>query len=64
MLTMPLVGGADLHGTASGDPTDLRFNRPYKASSTGLIVGCDLYASCKFVLEFQTLPNDLKTRPF
>eukprot|EP00965_Chrysotila_dentata_P259762 6213670-Pleurochrysis_carterae.AAC.1 len=28
MLTMPLVGGADLNGTASGDPTDLRFNRP------------------------------------
>eukprot|EP00965_Chrysotila_dentata_P181807 6001788-Pleurochrysis_carterae.AAC.1 len=34
---MPLVGGADLNGTASGDPTDIRFNRPYRASPTGLI---------------------------
>eukprot|EP00965_Chrysotila_dentata_P259811 6213688-Pleurochrysis_carterae.AAC.1 len=33
---MPLVKGADLNGTASGDPTDLRFNRPYRASPTGL----------------------------
>eukprot|EP00965_Chrysotila_dentata_P094016 3107249-Pleurochrysis_carterae.AAC.2 len=33
---MPLVGGADPNGTASGDPTDLRFNRPYRASPTGL----------------------------
>eukprot|EP00965_Chrysotila_dentata_P153275 5065818-Pleurochrysis_carterae.AAC.2 len=32
---MPLVGGKDLNGTASGDPTDLRFNRPYRASPTG-----------------------------
>eukprot|EP00965_Chrysotila_dentata_P254569 6211922-Pleurochrysis_carterae.AAC.2 len=38
MLTMPLVGGADLNGTASGDPTDLRFNHPYRASPTGLHV--------------------------
>eukprot|EP00965_Chrysotila_dentata_P176290 5821199-Pleurochrysis_carterae.AAC.1 len=37
MLTMPLVGGADLNGTASGDPTDLRFNRLYRASPTGLM---------------------------
>eukprot|EP00965_Chrysotila_dentata_P252580 6210761-Pleurochrysis_carterae.AAC.3 len=36
---MPLVGGADLNGTASGDPTDLRFNRPCRASPTGLYVG-------------------------
>eukprot|EP00965_Chrysotila_dentata_P235896 6201014-Pleurochrysis_carterae.AAC.2 len=35
-MTMPLVVGADLHGTASDDPTDLRFKRPYGASSTGL----------------------------
>eukprot|EP00965_Chrysotila_dentata_P234496 6200211-Pleurochrysis_carterae.AAC.1 len=34
---MPLVGGADLHGKASGDPTNLRFNRPYRASPTGLL---------------------------
>eukprot|EP00965_Chrysotila_dentata_P112851 3728833-Pleurochrysis_carterae.AAC.1 len=33
---MPLVGGADPNGTASGDPIDLRFNRPYRASPTGL----------------------------
>eukprot|EP00965_Chrysotila_dentata_P259208 6213478-Pleurochrysis_carterae.AAC.1 len=33
---MPLVGGADLNGTASGDPTDLPFNHPYRASPTGL----------------------------
>eukprot|EP00965_Chrysotila_dentata_P054885 1822214-Pleurochrysis_carterae.AAC.3 len=35
MLTMPLVGGADLNGTASSDSTDLRFNRPYRARPTG-----------------------------
>eukprot|EP00965_Chrysotila_dentata_P234795 6200384-Pleurochrysis_carterae.AAC.1 len=35
---MPLVGGADLNGTASGDSTDLRFNRPYRASPTGLSI--------------------------
>eukprot|EP00965_Chrysotila_dentata_P062881 2083023-Pleurochrysis_carterae.AAC.6 len=33
---MPLVGGADPNGTASGYPTDLWFNRPYRASPTGL----------------------------
>eukprot|EP00965_Chrysotila_dentata_P152474 5039037-Pleurochrysis_carterae.AAC.4 len=33
---MPLVGGADVNGTASGDPTDLRFDRPYRSSPTGL----------------------------
>eukprot|EP00965_Chrysotila_dentata_P071282 2355434-Pleurochrysis_carterae.AAC.1 len=33
---MSLVGGADLNGTASGDQTDLRFDRPYRASPTGL----------------------------
>eukprot|EP00965_Chrysotila_dentata_P208273 6184607-Pleurochrysis_carterae.AAC.2 len=33
---MPLVGGANLHSTASGDPADLRYNRPYRASPTGL----------------------------
>eukprot|EP00965_Chrysotila_dentata_P193199 6175605-Pleurochrysis_carterae.AAC.2 len=33
---MPLVGGADLNGTASGDPTDLRFDHPsYRTSPTG-----------------------------
>eukprot|EP00965_Chrysotila_dentata_P007583 246894-Pleurochrysis_carterae.AAC.1 len=32
-------GGADLNGTASGDPTDLRFNRPNRASPTGLTLG-------------------------
>eukprot|EP00965_Chrysotila_dentata_P039187 1302559-Pleurochrysis_carterae.AAC.1 len=36
---MQLVGGADLNGTASGDPSDLRFDRPYRASPTGLIIG-------------------------
>eukprot|EP00965_Chrysotila_dentata_P014578 483010-Pleurochrysis_carterae.AAC.1 len=36
---MPLVGGADLNGNASGDPTDLWFNRPYTASPTGLLMG-------------------------
>eukprot|EP00965_Chrysotila_dentata_P106660 3523084-Pleurochrysis_carterae.AAC.1 len=35
---MPLVEGADLHETASGDPTGLRFNRPYRANPTGLQV--------------------------
>eukprot|EP00965_Chrysotila_dentata_P064867 2149820-Pleurochrysis_carterae.AAC.2 len=30
---MPLVGGGDVNGTASGDPTDLRFNRPYEGES-------------------------------
>eukprot|EP00965_Chrysotila_dentata_P233983 6199912-Pleurochrysis_carterae.AAC.3 len=34
---MPLVGGADPNGTAPGDPTDLRFDRPYMASPTGLV---------------------------
>eukprot|EP00965_Chrysotila_dentata_P239774 6203303-Pleurochrysis_carterae.AAC.4 len=33
---MPLVGGADCKGTASSDPTDLRFDRRYRASPTGL----------------------------
>eukprot|EP00965_Chrysotila_dentata_P257919 6213045-Pleurochrysis_carterae.AAC.2 len=33
---MPLVGGADRNGKADGDPTDLRSNRPYRASPTGL----------------------------
>eukprot|EP00965_Chrysotila_dentata_P110492 3650875-Pleurochrysis_carterae.AAC.1 len=33
---MSLVGGADFNGTASGDSTDLRFDRPYWASPTGL----------------------------
>eukprot|EP00965_Chrysotila_dentata_P127459 4215112-Pleurochrysis_carterae.AAC.1 len=37
---MPLVGDADLNGTASSDSTDLRFDRPYRASSTGLEM-CD-----------------------
>eukprot|EP00965_Chrysotila_dentata_P052568 1744131-Pleurochrysis_carterae.AAC.1 len=32
-----LVGGADPNGTASGDPTDLRFDRPkFRARPTGL----------------------------
>eukprot|EP00965_Chrysotila_dentata_P007139 232741-Pleurochrysis_carterae.AAC.1 len=35
---MPLVGGADLNGAASGDPTDLRFDRSYRASPTGLLL--------------------------
>eukprot|EP00965_Chrysotila_dentata_P022116 732080-Pleurochrysis_carterae.AAC.1 len=39
---MPLVGGADLNGTAFGDPNDLRFNHPYRASPTGLIYICVL----------------------
>eukprot|EP00965_Chrysotila_dentata_P237185 6201738-Pleurochrysis_carterae.AAC.2 len=34
---MPLVGGADLIGTASGDSTDLRFDRPYRKSPPGLL---------------------------
>eukprot|EP00965_Chrysotila_dentata_P072622 2399531-Pleurochrysis_carterae.AAC.2 len=34
---MSLVG-ADLDGTASGDPTDFRFDRPYRASPTGLVL--------------------------
>eukprot|EP00965_Chrysotila_dentata_P171630 5664156-Pleurochrysis_carterae.AAC.1 len=33
LLTVPLVGDADPNGTASGDPTDLRFDRPYRANS-------------------------------
>eukprot|EP00965_Chrysotila_dentata_P004751 155218-Pleurochrysis_carterae.AAC.2 len=33
---MPFVGGTDLNGTASGNPTDLRFERPHGASPTGL----------------------------
>eukprot|EP00965_Chrysotila_dentata_P111296 3679945-Pleurochrysis_carterae.AAC.1 len=34
---MSLVGGADLNGTASGDPTNLRSERPpYRGSPTGL----------------------------
>eukprot|EP00965_Chrysotila_dentata_P084847 2800688-Pleurochrysis_carterae.AAC.10 len=32
---MPLVGGANLNGRASGDPTALRFDRPYRASLVG-----------------------------
>eukprot|EP00965_Chrysotila_dentata_P186957 6171831-Pleurochrysis_carterae.AAC.2 len=36
---MPLVGGADLNGTASGDQPNLGFNRPYRASPTGLYIG-------------------------
>eukprot|EP00965_Chrysotila_dentata_P240586 6203794-Pleurochrysis_carterae.AAC.6 len=46
---MPLVGGADLNGTASNDPTDLRFNRPYRASPTGLKL-----ASCSHELVSHT----------
>eukprot|EP00965_Chrysotila_dentata_P257580 6212933-Pleurochrysis_carterae.AAC.2 len=42
---MPLVGGADLNGTASGDPTDLRFNRSYRASPTGLHLTGTVFAS-------------------
>eukprot|EP00965_Chrysotila_dentata_P044778 1488414-Pleurochrysis_carterae.AAC.3 len=34
---MPFVGRADLNGTASGDPTNLRFDRPCRASPTGLL---------------------------
>eukprot|EP00965_Chrysotila_dentata_P174690 5766581-Pleurochrysis_carterae.AAC.2 len=44
---MPLVGGADLNGTASGDPTDLRFNRLYKASPT-VLTSCKLYGQISF----------------
>eukprot|EP00965_Chrysotila_dentata_P241657 6204409-Pleurochrysis_carterae.AAC.1 len=33
---MPLVGGAGLNGNASGDPNNLQFDRPYRASPTGL----------------------------
>eukprot|EP00965_Chrysotila_dentata_P200307 6179905-Pleurochrysis_carterae.AAC.2 len=33
---MPLGTGANLNGTASDDPTGLRFDRPYRASPTGL----------------------------
>eukprot|EP00965_Chrysotila_dentata_P046859 1555275-Pleurochrysis_carterae.AAC.2 len=36
MMTL-LVGGADLNGTTSSDPADLRFDRPYRASPTGLM---------------------------
>eukprot|EP00965_Chrysotila_dentata_P210312 6185815-Pleurochrysis_carterae.AAC.1 len=36
ILTMPLVGGNDPNSTASGDPTNLRFDRPYGASPIGL----------------------------
>eukprot|EP00965_Chrysotila_dentata_P218618 6190676-Pleurochrysis_carterae.AAC.1 len=32
---MPLVGGADRNGTASGNPTYLRFNHLYRASPIG-----------------------------
>eukprot|EP00965_Chrysotila_dentata_P077352 2554145-Pleurochrysis_carterae.AAC.1 len=35
-MTMPLAGGAHLNGTASGDQTDLRFDRPSRASPTGV----------------------------
>eukprot|EP00965_Chrysotila_dentata_P261251 6214195-Pleurochrysis_carterae.AAC.2 len=35
-MTTPLMGGADLNGTASGEPTDLQFDRPYRASPTGV----------------------------
>eukprot|EP00965_Chrysotila_dentata_P065731 2178006-Pleurochrysis_carterae.AAC.1 len=34
-MTTPLVGGADLNGTAFGDPTNLRFDRLYRASPIG-----------------------------
>eukprot|EP00965_Chrysotila_dentata_P192962 6175469-Pleurochrysis_carterae.AAC.3 len=33
---MPLAEGANLNGTASGGSTDLRFDRSYRASPTGL----------------------------
>eukprot|EP00965_Chrysotila_dentata_P034477 1147372-Pleurochrysis_carterae.AAC.1 len=45
MLTMPLVGGADLNGAASGDPTDLRFDRPYRESPTGLLMDTIAYST-------------------
>eukprot|EP00965_Chrysotila_dentata_P239527 6203162-Pleurochrysis_carterae.AAC.1 len=35
-MTMPLAGDANLNGPASGDPTDLRFDHPSRASPTGL----------------------------
>eukprot|EP00965_Chrysotila_dentata_P100281 3312984-Pleurochrysis_carterae.AAC.1 len=35
---MPLAGGTNLNGTASGSPTDLQVERPYRASPTGLML--------------------------
>eukprot|EP00965_Chrysotila_dentata_P240120 6203517-Pleurochrysis_carterae.AAC.4 len=39
---MPIVEGADLTGTAFGNPIDLRFDRPYRASPTGLLRFVDI----------------------
>eukprot|EP00965_Chrysotila_dentata_P234711 6200339-Pleurochrysis_carterae.AAC.1 len=50
---MPLVGGADLNGTASGDPSDLRFNHPYRASPTGL----SCHDCTKVVLGYHHIPD-------
>eukprot|EP00965_Chrysotila_dentata_P157625 5207355-Pleurochrysis_carterae.AAC.1 len=56
---MPLVGGTDLNGTASGNPTDLRFKRPYRASPTELIVS----STPRNIMHCQRhlLPTDLLT---
>eukprot|EP00965_Chrysotila_dentata_P213349 6187572-Pleurochrysis_carterae.AAC.1 len=38
MLTTPLVGASTLEGFASGVTPDLRFERPCRASPTGLVL--------------------------
>eukprot|EP00965_Chrysotila_dentata_P255847 6212359-Pleurochrysis_carterae.AAC.2 len=48
---MPLVGGADPNGTASGDPTDLRSNRPYGAISHFISAARNLLRRGQFTLE-------------
>eukprot|EP00965_Chrysotila_dentata_P028617 950900-Pleurochrysis_carterae.AAC.16 len=47
MLTMPLVGGADLNinGAASDVTPNLRFNHAYPASQTGLSADAVRYSS-------------------
>eukprot|EP00965_Chrysotila_dentata_P233493 6199609-Pleurochrysis_carterae.AAC.9 len=44
------MGGADLNGTASGDPTDLRFNRPYRAIPTGLYLILVMTSNLRYYL--------------
>eukprot|EP00965_Chrysotila_dentata_P254268 6211819-Pleurochrysis_carterae.AAC.1 len=61
---MPLVGGADLNGTASGDPTSLRFDRPNRASPTGLFKCFQVHrSSCYNTEHAQTDLSVSGTRP-
>eukprot|EP00965_Chrysotila_dentata_P209361 6185244-Pleurochrysis_carterae.AAC.1 len=60
---MPLVGGADLNGTASDDPTDLWFDRPYRASPTGLKIASRVQFEVGNVIKDLQMPLVWLVRP-